>query len=860
MALEKYKRMRDFGETPEPEGRVEAGKGKLRFVIQKHDASHLHYDFRLEMEGVLKSWAVPKGPSFNPADKRLAMMTEDHPMSYRTFEGIIPEGNYGAGEVVVWDIGTYLPLEALKKKISVKEQEKILLAELHKGALKFFLEGKKLKGAWTLVKIKNSRDGKDNSWLLIKERDAFVSEKDVSKEVKSVLSERILTRDGGASFGEHSPRWESGREIAGKTNKAAGRAARPAKPKKRGNDPMPREVRPMLATLVDASFDRKGWIFELKFDGYRAIGEVRSGKAELYSRNLNSFNGSYPAIVQALETLGHDAVLDGEVVSVDEKGKSQFQYLQHYGEEKKGSLLYYVFDLLYLDGENLTSRPLLERKELLRKIIPVDSLIRYSDHVEEKGKAFFAIAERQGLEGIIAKDGASPYLGGRRSEAWLKIKTTLRQEAVIGGFTEPRGSRKKFGALVLGVYDKKGNFIYIGHTGGGFNEKSIAEVHAKLKPLITKAAPFAEVPKTNMPVTWVKPVLVAEIKFSEWTEGGHMRQPIFIDLRMDKPAKEVRKEEAEPAREAVAHEEKEVRPKAKAASPEAGELALTHLDKVFWPKDGYTKGDLIDYYRAVAPVILPHLKDRPESLNRHPNGIEGGSFFQKNTTAKVPSFVETVKLRSESESRTINWILCQNEETLLYLANLGCIELNPWNARYRNPDKPDYLIIDLDPDENDFAEVVQIALVTRKILEKADIGSYPKTSGKSGLHIVVPLKARYSQEQARQFGEIIANLVHAASPANTSVVRDPKKRRGKIYIDFLQNRSGQTIAAPYSARPWPGATVSAPLKWSEVKKGLHPSQFTMKNMPQRIEKVGDLWCPVKEKGTDMIKALRKLAG
>jgi bifunctional non-homologous end joining protein LigD len=502
----------------------------------------------------------------------------------------------------------------------------------------------------------------------------------------------------------------------------------------------------------------------------------------------------------------------------------------------------------------------------LKGILPANSIVRFSDHVPEKGEDLFRAARKQGLEGIMGKDGASPYLPGVRSGAWLKIKTSLRQEAVIAGFTEPRGSRKKFGALVLGVYSGK-DLIYIGHTGTGFDQKSIAEMYAQLKPLITKNSPFKTAPKTNMPVTWVEPKLVGEIKFSEWTEGGNMRQPVFLGLRTDKAAREVVKEEPEDAGAAIKEEEEVSREprrrgnsRQESAATDSG-LKLSHLDKIYWPEEGYTKGDLIDYYRTVSKTILPHLLDRPESMNRHPNGIKWENFFQKNIQGEVPPFVKTVKIRSESEERTINWLICENQETLLYMANLGCIELNPWNARYQNPDRPDYLVIDLDPDDsNTFDDVIKTALLTKKILDKAGAASYIKTSGKSGLHIAVPLRAKYTQEAARQFGEIIANLVHAAFPEKTSVIRDPKKRKGRIYVDFLQNRIGQTIAAPYSVRPWPGATVSAPLKWSEVKKGLLPSKFTIKTMPARIKKMGDLWCPITGKGADLEAALRKLSG
>jgi bifunctional non-homologous end joining protein LigD len=872
VSLAKYHAKRHFDRTPEPRGHRAGGRGPLRLVVQKHAASRLHYDFRLELDGTLKSWAVPKGPSLNPVDKRLAMIIEDHPLDYRTFEGIIPEGNYGAGTVIVWDEGTYSARETADRA----EGERLLREGLRKGHLRIVLNGQKLKGEFSLLKLKR---GNDNAWLLVKGRDEFASDTDVTAQDRSVSSGRTLDDVAAKRKGVHV--WKS--------NRPAKTAARP-KPQPREIElngapkgAAPHNVKPMLASLVDEPFDRAGWIFELKWEGYRAIAEVGGRGVRLYSRNHKSFEQKFAPIVETLRGLGHKAVIDGEIVVLDDRGRSHFQLLQNYQTTGEGRLQYYVFDLLYLDGRDLRGLPLRRRKELLAEVIRGVSNIHLSEHVEEKGVAFFKAAEEQGLEGIIAKDAESVYREGVRSHAWLKIKTHRRQEAVIGGFTEPRGSRKNLGALVLGVYEGN-DLVYIGHTGGGLNTRGLADLRSRLQPLVQRQCPFKKKPKANAPVHWVEPKLVCEVTFQEWTGDGRMRIPIFVGLREDKPAHSVRRERAEDVGDALEKEAKEQKPARRATmksadhrSVKAGSLsdgrkartvahasgsngrALTNLDKLYFPDDGYTKGDLINYYREIAAVILPYLRDRPESLHRHPNGIDGDSFFQKDVRkTPPPDWVETVPITSESDGEVKTYIVCQNEPTLLYLANLGCIEINPWNSRVESQDHPDYLIIDLDPEAVSFDRVIEAAIAVRKQSEKAGAECYCKTSGKRGLHVFVPLAAKYDYDQARQFAEIIANLVHNRMPDSTSVVRMPAKRQGRVYLDYLQNRRGQTLAAPYSVRPYPGATVSTPLKWSEVRKGLDPTKFTIRTIPKRLEKVGDLWEPVLGHGIDLETCLGRL--
>jgi bifunctional non-homologous end joining protein LigD len=591
----------------------------------------------------------------------------------------------------------------------------------------------------------------------------------------------------------------------------------------------------------------------------------------LYSRNHTSFDARFAPVVKSLAGLGRNALLDGEVVVVDGTGRSHFQLLQNYQKTGKGDLLYVAFDLLALDGKDLRKRPLVERKRLLKELVTNRPHVRYGDHVEEAGTAFFRAAVEHGLEGIVAKDGASRYAEGVRSPAWVKVKTRRRQEAVIGGFTAPRGRRVGLGALVLGVYDGD-RLVYIGHTGGGLDARALGDLTARLTDLETAACPFATRPRTNAPVRWVEPRLVCEVAFQEWTADGRMRQPIFVGLREDKPAREVRREvpTARPAAPVAARTRKSNRPATPARArrpagrghrpaPPPNGPPLTNLDKVYWPADGYTKGDLVAYYRDVAPVIMPHLRDRPMSLHRHPDGIAGGSFFQKDVGRHPPpAWVRTIVVPNESRGGTITYLVCDDEPTLLYLANLGCIELNPWNARAASPDRPDWLVIDLDPEAITFGRVVEAALAVRKVLDGAGVECVCKTSGKRGLHICVPLGAGYDHGQARQFAELVAMIVDRRLPASTSRERSPAMRQHRVYLDYLQNRRGQTLAAPYSVRPVAGAPVSTPLRWAEVRRGLDPTRFTIRTLAKRLDRVGDLWGPVLGPGVDLAAALGRL--
>jgi bifunctional non-homologous end joining protein LigD len=658
----------------------------------------------------------------------------------------------------------------------------------------------------------------------------------------------------------------------------------------------------MLATLVDKPFDDEDWLFEIKWDGYRAIGSAINGKTDLYSRNNISFKGKYPPVSEALKEFDRNVVVDGEIVSLDEQGFSRFQYLQNWGKDQQGNLAYYVFDLLWVDGYDLTSLPLVDRKQILVQIIPENNVIRYSDHIEGNGKNFFEIAKKQGLEGIIAKNKNSSYEFDSRSKNWLKIKTTAQQEAIICGFTAPRHGRQYFGALVLGVYEN-GKLVYAGQAGSGFTQKTLKETWDKLQPLITDTNPFSIKPKTNMPATWVKPKLICEVKFQEWTQDRIMRVPIFMGLRIDKRITEVKKEKEMATQNVKKTNVKRAAPSASQPRPKETstikkqpadktndrpikkkgttsaikiktekdwlskdeenkivslngyELKLTNLDKVYWKKENYTKRDLLNYYYGIAPYMLPYMKNRPQSLNRHPNGINGMSFYQKNVEGKVPGWAETFEEFSESTNETVHYFVCTNEASLVYMANLGCIEMNPWHSTTKNPDNPDYCLIDLDPHEIGFDKVIETAQAVKRVLDQLKIPSWCKTSGATGLHICIPLGAKYNYDQSRQLAELLVNIVHHEIPAITSVERSPSKRRRKVYLDFLQNRKGQTIACVYSVRPKPGATVSTPLFWEEVKKGLTPQNFTIKNLFGRLKTEGDIFKPVYEKGIDLKKTL-----
>jgi bifunctional non-homologous end joining protein LigD len=669
----------------------------------------------------------------------------------------------------------------------------------------------------------------------------------------------------------------------------------PTKPDKRTKEilkkgkrcPIPKNVEPMLATLVNAPVNEEGWVYEMKWDGYRAVTYIQNGKVDIYSRNNKSFNQKFYPLHQSLQQWNINAVVDGEIIVVDENGVPNFSDLQLWRSEADGQLLYYLFDILWLEGFSVTHLLLEERKQLLRSIIPKDNTyLRISEILKDNGKEAFELAKQLHLEGVMAKKSGSVYTIGKRTKDWLKIKTEERQELVIGGYTHNEGSSKLFSALLLGLIEN-GSFHFITSVGTGFNKKMQEEIIDKLRPYETPQCPFATVPAYNKPsrfrpkppkatVTWVKPKLVAEISYREETKGGAIRQPSFKGLREDKKPTDVVREVAVNTKELV-REHKLVKQNIIKAPPKkerktllnpkeetqtriigGHELRFTNLSKVFWPKEGYTKRDMINYYYQVAQYMLPYMKDRPQTLNRHPHGINGESFYQKDVKGKAPSWIQTFPNFSHREQKEKEFLVCTDEASLLYIASLGCIEMNPWSSTVNTPDNPDWCIIDLDPDENSFEQVIQAARVTKEVLDAIKVPAYCKTSGSTGLHIYIPLGAKYAYHDSKEFGRRIAKIVHAELPHFTSIERKTAHRGGNMYIDFLQNRPQATLAAPYSLRPRPGATVSAPLHWEEVKKGLKLSQFTLRNMPARLQKEGDLFKGVLGKGVNMQKAIKKI--
>ncbi|HEY4326093.1 MAG TPA: DNA ligase D [Mucilaginibacter sp.] len=900
MSLEKYVEKRDFTKTAEPKAGKSKDKDQLMFVIQKHDASRLHYDFRLEMDGVLKSWAIPKGPSTDPKVKRLAMMVEDHPFDYRNFEGIIPQGEYGGGTVIVWDEGTYEPIEEIKGK---KEQEKHLLRELKSGSVKIKLHGKKLEGEFALVKTHGMGE---NAWLLIKHNDTYASAKDITKKGESVLSGKTIENMAKTS----EKVWKSGHEQKIKATDKTGKKKatepktdlveadkEPADDKEINVESLLKEapksnfptgIKPMLATLVDEPFDDPEWLYEVKWDGYRALGCVNKGEVELLSRNNKTFNDKFYPIYNIMKKWNINTVLDGEILVLNEKGISNFGKLQNWRSEADGELVYYVFDLLWYEGKNLMNLTLTERQAILKEILPAgDDRVRLSKVFNASGIDFFHAAERMGLEGIIAKKANSIYSPGLRSKEWLKIKVHKRQEVIIAGYTKNEDTSKQFSSLLLAVYEN-GSLQYVGKVGTGFSDKDQKEMIAQFRPLITDKSPFTAIPDVNKPsrfrpnppkakATWLKPELVCEITFAEVTTDGVFRHPSFQGMRIDKKAKDVIRETAIHTNEIVdAADDRSddhntaitppkdmerktlLNPKDETQVREicGHELKFTHLSKIYWPEDNVTKRDMFNYYYQVAEYILPYLKDRPMSLNRFPGGIHEQSFYQKDVTDKAPDWAKTFPYTT-GEDEHKEYLVGADEATLLWMASLGCIEMNPWFSRIASPDNPDYCVIDLDPDKNTFDQVIQAALEVKKVLDAIDVTCFCKTSGSTGMHIYIPLAAKYSYDQSQMFARIIVDIVHEQIPDYTSLERMVAKRNGKMYLDFLQNRPGATIAGPYSLRPKPGATVSMPLHWDEVKPGLTMKDFTIFNSVDRLKVEGDLFKGVLGIGIDLEKTIKK---
>jgi bifunctional non-homologous end joining protein LigD len=911
--LEEYRRKRDPRATPEPFAGPSVAGGS-RFVVHKHSARRLHYDLRLQIDGVLKSWAVPKGPSVRAHEKRLAVHVEDHPLEYGSFEGIIPEGNYGAGPSIVWDAGRF----ELVKPEPARQQ-------IERGKLEFELFGFKLRGRWTLARM----SGKGKEWLLLKKADAYAGEVEPTERFPaSVLSGLTVEelRDG-------VQRIETLRRRL--TELGAPRADIAL-----GGELV------MLATLVETPPTQPDWFFEIKHDGVRVLASRTDDKVELRGRSGQVFTTKYPEVVDALRALPLPRFLvDGEIVALDDEGRSSFQRLQ----ERMGltrpadveraraevPVAMVAFDALGLDGRDLRRLPLETRKECLRLLVPARGVIAYGDHVEGHGAEFLDAAREQRLEGVIAKKRGSPYVA-RRSRDWLKIKCQLEQEFVIGGYTVPQGARAHFGALHLGLYES-GELVYVSKVGTGFDDKTLALVSERLRPLARATSPFAEGTPAGRGHHWVEPRLVCRVRFTEWTRDGGIRQPAFLGLLDDKrpedclrmPAPEAgaagtaggvagprgtralphrgwapsgrsssddgsrervpstppavpaalasggrarraakpsrRSKSAAPTDDRVLAESG-ARPvrgsrgggESRGAAAEERTVNVTNPRKVFWPDEGYTKSDLIEYYDAVAPWLLPYLADRPLVLTRYPDGIKGKSFFQKDAPEWIPSWVRTARIHAHDVGRDIDYFIVNDRESLRYVVNLGTIPLHLWSARLSGLDHPDWLVLDLDPKGAPFTDVIKVARALHKILDELELPSYVKTSGATGLHILLPLGARYDHEIVRTFARLLAVMGVEAEPAISTIARPLHSRGGKVYIDFGQNGRGQTIVAPFSARPLAGAPVSCPLHWEEVNARLDPSRFTIKTAPPRFAQIGDPLAPVLAGHVDVAAALRRL--
>jgi bifunctional non-homologous end joining protein LigD len=872
--LDRYRSMRDAGRTPEPFGSAEAslpaaapGHGTARFVVQKHAARRLHYDFRLELGGVLLSWAVPRGPCLDPAEKRMAVMVENHPIEYADFEGIIPEGNYGAGPVIVWDRGTWCPVEDP-------------VAGLDSGKLLFDLMGHKLRGRWTLVRTKGSaaararaRDASGEraadgagagEWLLIKKPDGY-SDPDGSRTPPeySVLSGRELeaVRDGTSAGDDVSRALES-----------AGAPLRRVDPS---------SLRPMLCETRDQAFDRAGWLFEIKLDGYRLLAGIDGGQPFLrYRRGLDA-TAIYPEIALALRSMPYQQlVLDGEVVCFDPSGRPDFGRLQTRAmlsrarDSARAALTtpahLMAFDLLGFEGRDARDLPLARRKELLRQLVADVGVIRYVDHIEQRGADVFASVQELGLEGVVGKKADSRYRSGRFSD-WVKVRCERTDEFAVVGYTPPSGtSRIGFSGLHLAVRDRN-RWIYAGKVGGGFRDAELARIREALD-----RAPRAEydfeaeaaldpsrwrrqAPKESV---WVEPNQVVTVRYKEWQPPGRLRQPTFLRLRDDIAPEDCRLPRStgsgddEPA--LAAEDAASAAPAAPPASAERT-INLTNLGKVFWPAEGYSKGDLLDYYREVSPWLLPYLADRPLVLTRYPDGIDGKSFYQKDAPTWSPAWVRTESVWSESSEREIHYFVCDDLDSLLYVVNLGTIPLHIWSSRVSDLARPDWCILDLDPKGAPFSDVIACALAIRRLADELELETFVKTSGSTGLHVLVPLGRQLTYEQSRTLAGLVVRIIEAEQPELATTARVIDHRQGKVYLDWLQNRHGQLLVAPLSVRPLAGAPVSMPLRWSEVNRRLDHSRFTIANARRRLERLGeDPVKPVLTRVPDLLGALERL--
>jgi bifunctional non-homologous end joining protein LigD len=857
MGLQEYNRKRDFTKTPEPRGRVHSAAGRS-FVIQKHAATQLHYDFRLEMDGVLKSWSVPKGPSYDPTVKRLAMMTEDHPVEYGSFEGIIPKGEYGGGTVLLWDHGRWEPLGDPAEM-------------LRKGSLKFVMHGEKMRGKWALFRIRG-RDDDDRTWLLMKERDDDARPESswnvVEAEPDSVVSGRTLEQI--AADKDHV--WHSNRpaKAAKKLPAGKGPASRPpadgARPGK-----LPRDLKPQLATLVDEAPPGEDWVHEMKFDGYRIVATLEDGKVTLASRNAKDWTAQFPGVVRALSALpAQAALLDGEVAALLPSGLTSFQALQNAGSGRS-QLVFFVFDLLHLDGSDLTAVPLVQRKERLKALLEehAGGTLRYSEHVVGHGPEFLVEACRMGLEGIVSKRADAKHTAGR-ARSWLKVKCHQHQEVVIGGYTSPTGSRVGMGALHVGVPDADGRLRYAGKVGTGFTDAALRAMHAQLRKLERPTSPFVDkVPAAGS--FWVEPTLVGEVEFGEWTGEGRLRHPTWRGLRPDKSPKDVRREEPRPAEVA---EEPPAAPRARptGSRPKADGKAkvkvnagpvvvegveLTHPDRVLYPEPGLTKQDLAAFYVEIAGWILPHLVGRPTTLVRCPEGLAGKCFYQKHTGYWAPASLR--RIRIQEKTKVGEYLVVDDLAGLVGLVQIGILEIHVWNARADDLERPDRMVFDLDPHEDvPWPRVAEAAIRLRERLRRLGLESFVKTTGGKGLHVVVPLGGRPTWDDTTEFSAAVAAQMVKERPDAFTDVMAKARRVGRIYVDVLRNTRGATAVCAYSTRAKDAAPVSTPLTWEELAKGATGTAFTVRTVRDRLgRKKKDPWSGFHDVKQRLTAALKK---
>jgi bifunctional non-homologous end joining protein LigD len=862
MALDRYRQKRDFRVTPEPQGKAGTGKRRsqgLAFVVQKHAATRLHYDFRLELNGVLLSWAVPKGPSLDPNDKRLAMHVEDHPLEYGDFEGVIPAKQYGAGTVMVWDRGTWTPKTDPEEAFA-------------KGRLKFDLDGEKLKGGWNLVRSHGSKYGGD-PWLLFKEADEFARLGPQALIVDDRPDSAVTGRSIGEIAAAKDRVWHSNKSVA--DNIEAGAVHKPApmrglgKIKGARKASIPDHIEAQLAALTKSPPTGPHWVHEIKYDGYRMLCRIADQKVRMFSRAGKDWTADFPTVVAALARLPVEtAWLDGEVVVLDAQGRSSFQALQNAIDTGSPNLTYLAFDLLYLNGFDLRAVALAERKRLLQDLLArAQTEVKYSEHFAVAGPAFLQNISELGLEGMVSKRADMAYQSGR-GPAWQKVKCVRRQEMVIGGYTDPAGSRKGLGALLLGVYEPDGTLAYSGKVGTGFDDATLASLSRTLQGLAQKESPFHNPPQgaEGRRAHWVKPTLVAEVSFTEWTDDGTLRHPSYQGLRADKPARHVVRER--PAVPTDSKSDGQSSQPALRAKPPAGHAAnavagvvLTNPDKVLYPDAGLTKRDLASYYAAVGEWMLPHLRDRPLTLLRCPNGFDKDCFYQKNAEARANDVISRVKIKG-SDGGVSHYMMADSVTAIVALLQLGVLELHPWGSRAGRLDFPDRLIFDLDPDDAvSWEDLRQAALIVKTLVESIGLAPFLKTTGGKGLHVVVPIEPAMNWENAKGFSKAVAELLERTFPDRFTSKLLKISRRGKIFIDYLRNAEGATAVGAYSTRAKPNAPVSTPMTWDELSGDVRFAHFNVKNIPKRLAQMkNDPWRKLAEGETSLTAAMMARVG